>query len=288
VQLIYYTEIDHVQKQVDYLLARLKSFQESNEPANLHLAFRCAAMDIITSYCFAKSHNTLETPGFKNHIIMGIQNSWSMSWLIRYVPWLVAVLRAIPVWLLLRMNPQLKGITDLRSQVENQIDETLRDPASLQSADHEIIYHYWLQLDSGKRQLRPSKNDLLHEAINFKFAGTDTVGNICTVGTFHVLNNKAVREILVKELDAIWPDRNATLAYEVLEKLPYLVRSPWIFLKIVKFDDIQTAVIKESLRIGVGAVTPLPRVVGPGDAEIAGINVQAGVGKLLIGMKRPG
>lgn len=146
-----------------------------------------------------------------------------MSWLIRYVPWIVSVLTAIPVWLLLRMNPELKGITDLRSQVENQIDEILGDPASLQSVDREVIYHHWLQLDTGKNQRRPSKNDLLHEAINFKFAGTDTVGNICTVGTFHVLNNKAVCETLVKELDAVWPDKDVSLAYEILEKLPYLV-----------------------------------------------------------------
>ena len=46
--------------------------------------------------------------------------------------------------------------------------------------------------------------------------------------------------------------------------------------------------IKESLRVGIGAVTPLPRVVGPTDAEIAGIHVPAGVGTFFGGSKQPG
>jgi cytochrome P450 len=39
----------------------------------------------------------------------------------------------------------------------------------------------------------------------------------------------------------------------------------------------QTAVIKESLRMAHGVVTPLPRIVGPTDAEISGFIVPAGV-----------
>ncbi len=39
----------------------------------------------------------------------------------------------------------------------------------------------------------------------------------------------------------------------------------------------QTAVIKEGLRFSHGVVTPLARVIGPVDAQIAGYHVPAGV-----------
>jgi hypothetical protein len=55
------------------------------------------------------------------------------------------------------------------------------------------------------------------------FAGSDTVGNATTVGIFYVLNDKRIYALLVQELEEIWPDPNAKVGYELLEKLPYLV-----------------------------------------------------------------
>lgn len=46
--------------------------------------------------------------------------------------------------------------------------------------------------------------------------------------------------------------------------------------------NIQTAVIKESLRLGHGVVTPLPRLIGPTDAEILGTTIPAGVTLLYL------
>jgi hypothetical protein len=47
----------------------------------------------------------------------------------------------------------------------------------------------------------------------------------------------------------------------------------------------QTAVIKESLRLGHGVVGPLPRVVGPQDGFIAGVHVPRKVCQLSFGAK---
>ena len=41
---------------------------------------------------------------------------------------------------------------------------------------------------------------------------------------FHVLNDKTIYASLVSELDELWPDKDYKMAYEYLEKLPYLVR----------------------------------------------------------------
>jgi hypothetical protein len=44
------------------------------------------------------------------------------------------------------------------------------------------------------------------------------------VGIFHILQNPKIREKLVQELDAAWPDKEHMMGYDALEKLPYLVK----------------------------------------------------------------
>lgn len=53
-------------------------------------------------------------------------------------------------------------------------------------------------------------------------------------------------------------------------------------LSILVADHSQTAVIKESLRMAHGVVTPLPRVVGPVDSEISGAIIPAGVKEISL------
>lgn len=64
---------------------------------------------------------------------------------------------------------------------------------------------------------------------------------------------------LLNDLKAAWPDPDNPMCLATLEKLPYL-----------------TAVVKESLRLGHGVCTPLPRVVGPSNAIIGGFPIPAG------------
>ncbi|KAF8877294.1 cytochrome P450, partial [Infundibulicybe gibba] len=133
-------------------------------------------------------------------------------------------------------------------------DKFLANPSLLENADHEIVYHH---LISSKRAM-PSRKSLLHEAVVLIAAGSDTVGNTCTIGTFYILENKDVHRHLFEELKSVWPDQDSHITLETLEKLPYL-----------------TAVIKESLRMSHGVVTPLPRIV-PSDTVIAGVRIPAG------------
>jgi len=90
------------------------------------------------------------------------------------------------------------------------------------------------------------------------FAGTDTTGSALTVGVFHVLQNPSIQSKLLQELVGVWPEKDVRVRYEVLEGLPYL-----------------TAVIKESLRLGLGVPETLPRVINQ-DMLINGVHIPAG------------
>jgi len=69
----------------------------------------------------------------------------------------------------------------------------------------------------------PTVDQLKDEAFSILAAAADTTGNGMTVAAYNVVNNPAIYERLTKELEAEFPDADATLDFVSLEKLPYLV-----------------------------------------------------------------
>ncbi|EEB92705.1 hypothetical protein MPER_08747, partial [Moniliophthora perniciosa FA553] len=110
-----------------------------------------------------------------------------------------------------------------------------------------------------KQADRVTKGWLVSEGLGLRIAGSDTVGNACTIGARCLVRDERARSKLVQELEAAWPDKKLPMLLERLEKLPYL-----------------TAVIKESLRLSHGVVTPMSRVVSNSGAVIAGHPVPPG------------
>lgn len=246
-----------VQDKVNILVSQILSHKD--DPVDLYYAFRSTALDIITSYCFAQSWSTLTYPSFHHPILLGMDQALTVIWNLHAFPILHSLLLVMEP-LIIRLNPNMKAFLDVRSKMASQVDNILRNPGLLDKVEHEVVYHHLMtpHPTKGQREV-PSRTALWHESINLIFAGSDTVGVTTTVGTFHILNNKRVYATLVQELQEAWPDPDAKMDYETLEKLPYL-----------------TAVIKESLRIAVGVVSPMSRIVGPSSANIAGVEVPAG------------
>ncbi|KAG5643782.1 hypothetical protein DXG03_009661 [Asterophora parasitica] len=154
-------------------------------------------------------------------------------------------------------NLPILAFIQLNGMISKRIDRILAHEDLLESTGNPTIYHHLLNTSEGDS--RRSRRGLIEEAFSLLQAGTEGPGNACTVGTFYVLNSPAVHKKLFQELLDAWPDKETSMGYRALEKLPYL-----------------TAVIKESLRMSHGIVTPLPRIVGPSSAVISGHTVPAG------------
>ncbi|KAF9530327.1 cytochrome P450 [Crepidotus variabilis] len=243
-----------VQGKIDLLVSRLMEYYHANKSANLDLAFRSLSLEIITSYCFSRSPNALDSKDFRNEVLIAIDHTMPMIWVFKHFPLIRKLLLNVPECFASVLKPSTKGILEQRKQMGTQIDEIMKDPSSLDNVDHETIYHHFLTPQPENVKLPPITRDwLLDEGLYMRFAGSDTVGNTCTVAAYHILNNKDVHSKLLDSLKEVWPDRETPPSYEALEKVPYL-----------------TAVLKESLRMAHGVVTPLPRLVGPTVAEIAG------------------
>ncbi|KAJ4481991.1 cytochrome P450 [Lentinula aciculospora] len=249
-------------EQIDKLLAVFSEHYSSPDSSvEMTSAYRSLTTDIITSYCFAECPNTLDIPDFSHPIIRYVEETFQDYWLQRHFPILTSIINNGPQKLVLWLLPKFKGYAGLKSGLERQIDKILDNPDILSSVEHETVYRHLLE---PKGQERPSKVALLHEAIVFTAAGSDTVGNASYVGTFYALKNDSIRGRLFEELSEAWPERDTPLRYAALEKLPYL-----------------TAFIKETLRFSIGVIHPLPRIVGPTTPEIGGLKLPSGASNLF-------
>jgi hypothetical protein len=105
-----------------------------------------------------------------------------------------------------------------------QIDAILWDPTELTHSPHPIIYHALLSPEANKGRPLPSRQSLLDEARILLGAGADTIGVSLMIASHYVLQNPHIRQRLEAELREAWPVLEEVPRYEVLEKLPYLVR----------------------------------------------------------------
>jgi len=196
----------------------------ANKSANLDLAFRSTSLEIISSYCFASSAHMLDSESFQHEILSAMDHTLPMIWVFKHFPLIKFLLLGVPECLASVLKPSTKGILEQRKQMGAQIDDILKDPSSLQNADHETIYHHFLTPQPENQRMPPITREwLLDEGLYLRFAGSDTVGNVCTVGTYHILHNKDVHQKLYQSLKEVWPDKDTPASYEILEKLTYLV-----------------------------------------------------------------
>lgn len=244
-----------IQRGIDKFLQALTQYQNPLRPFDLHHGYLSISMEVVTTYCFAKSFEAIDYPNFQHPMLLSLDSSGFMIFLMQHFPFVIPFILGIPHWLARRISPDSLEMQFFLKTLESQIDKILANPTTLESEEHPTIYHHFLATDA---QVKVSKKALQDESAVLLAAGTDTVGNACMIGTVHLLSNRALKDELVSELRAAWPDLDSPLSLEKLEKLPYL-----------------TAVIKESLRLSHGVVSPAPRVV-PFNTMIAGVFVPAG------------
>lgn len=147
----------------------------------------------------------------------------TLTWVLHAFPILYQIIFFLsPV--LLMINQSMKATVDFERKIGAQIDELMKNPEALETAEHEIVYHHLMKRHPNKgRHEIPARESLLFEGVSLVIAGSDTVAGTLTVGVFHVLRDDRVSSTLIEELEAAWPDKDTAVKFEVLEKLPYLV-----------------------------------------------------------------
>lgn len=90
------------------------------------------------------------------------------------MPFVKPMLDLVPIAVVGLLHPYMKGFLDFIAHLEKQVDAILRDPESLNRADHEIVYHHLLTPHPEKSHPVPSRKSLIDEAVVFNFAGVSS------------------------------------------------------------------------------------------------------------------
>ncbi|ESK87210.1 benzoate 4-monooxygenase cytochrome p450 [Moniliophthora roreri MCA 2997] len=261
--------LEHVvQERIDKLISQLLKNHRTSA-ANMNHAFRSVTLDIITLYTLRTSLDATSFPSFQHPAIIGVTNVIASAWPFKHFTTLKEIAIHLPSWLAVRMDPGLKANVEMNTQIEELVDKALRDSENEPNMnghddDDDSNVFYTITKNARiegklKQSSRVTRDWLIAEGANLRIAGSDTVGNTCTIGTRYLIKEDRVRIKLVQELENAWPDKGNPIPLERLEKLPYL-----------------TAVIKESLRLSIGVVTPMTRVVPDSGAVISNHPVPPG------------
>ncbi|KAK7049964.1 hypothetical protein VNI00_005395 [Paramarasmius palmivorus] len=279
---------DVIQERIDKLISQLvKNHKET--PVGMHFAFRSATFDIITIYSYRTTLDMTSYPSFRHPILLDISSRRTTLWLYKHFPFLVKFVRNFPRWLSGSLVPSSKAQLGVPTEVAKLVDEALQRssqaPISEDESDMNVFYSV-IRNAGTKNQQYVTREYLISEGVDLRIAGSDTVGNACSVGARHLVRDDRVRKKLVAELDEAWPDRDSHMPLERLEKLPYLVcsfssSSPH---RTKTHKVSKTAVIKECLRLSHGVVSPMQRVVTDTEVIIAGHRVPPGT---IVSMANP-
>ncbi|KAL0068964.1 hypothetical protein AAF712_003957 [Marasmius tenuissimus] len=206
------------------------------DPVDLMLAYRATSFDIITGYLFAQKPSALEYGGFSHSLLIAMVDAMLGIWLLKYLPLTSIFLVArLPDWIVKLRSGKRTGKRHGSMDGKRVIFDAFLDPEWL--AKHgDTKEEEGQDTKLGSPWIVPYP-ELMDECSGTQFAGTDTIGNACTIGTFYLLSDRAILKKLRKELDEIWKDADDCVLLEKLEKPPYLLRfsAPGAWNEISRF-----------------------------------------------------
>lgn len=233
----------HMQPIIDRLIARMELCAERDEEIPLFYAYRCLTVDIISEYVFAHQMGLLDRADWGRYFYSAWRSLWELSPTIRQFPFMMDAIMSMPRWITKLINPRALEVVDMFSDIDHQTKVLLdSDPETIKAQPHPTVIWELSKSDA----LPPSEKTfkrLAVEANGLVAAGFETTGATLTLMTYLVLSHPQVHQKLLKELEEAIPDPSKIPGALVLEKLPYFF-----------------AVVKESLRVSVGAYSRLSRV----------------------------
>ena len=113
-----------IQEKVSTFVAHLCESARTDKVVDLSYAFRCLTLDIITTYCFQKSFDSMDAPDFKDPTIEAFMTLAGSQRIGKYFPWIEAPAFKLVNFLspknLRALSPELgyvKGLLDVSVQI---------------------------------------------------------------------------------------------------------------------------------------------------------------------------
>lgn len=228
---------------IDKLSARMAEAGEKDEVIPLFYAYRCMTVDMISEYVFGKQLGILDREDWGETFYAAWRALWEMSGLIRQIPVIMDIFQAMPRWLLAATNPGALEVIDMQNTTNKETKAMLESDPSAYNARPFPTVLWEVSRNPNLPAEEKTFKRLAVDANSMIAAGFETTANALTFMTYCVLENPRIHERLNMELADAIPDPAKIPSWQDLEKLTLL-----------------SAIVKESLRISVGAFSRLPRV----------------------------
>ncbi|ROW15478.1 hypothetical protein VPNG_02255 [Cytospora leucostoma] len=249
-----------IQGLMDVISRRLTAeYAGTGRVLNLHDVWRCFAADNIMDLVFGSPLDLHLSPDFRAPFTGAITRVTNWSHVTRYLPILGAATDSLPYWLSKRLFPPFEPIIAYRelTNLDRPKQEMSRQTATIRASHqatggadekprmgqtgHATVFHEMLASNLPREEL--SHKRMQHEAESLIGAGLETTAWTLALGSFYILHDPQVYARLQAELTTAIPNAAQIPPWATLETLPYL-----------------TAVVKETLRMGMGVIERLVRI----------------------------
>lgn len=139
----------------------------------------------------------------------------------KHFPILAVLMTSLPFWFANWLMPDGAGFLEMQQDCETQIRRLIQNAGAAEEKHVTIFTRLLHEYPNPDAELI---SVLGTEGMTVVSAGTHTTRHALCVGTVHVLQNPDIEGKLVAELQRAMVDRDGTVPYQLLEKLPYLVR----------------------------------------------------------------
>ncbi|KAF2728852.1 cytochrome P450 [Polyplosphaeria fusca] len=233
-----------IQERLGVMMERMSEFKKTGEVLNVSCMFSALGNDVVNIYSFARCDYRLESlhfdPTSRDAALAGLHSIHVM----KHVPWVHGVLKALPTSLVQRLQPALASFHAQQQTSRTQVEKILAGKnEEWRGKDHPTIFH--AILDSKLPPHEKTAGRLSEEAQVIVMAGTLTTASTLELITFWLLSQPETLRKLKQELRLVVPAIQdvGKVPLATLEALPYL-----------------TAVIKEGLRLSYGLSTRSQRI----------------------------
>jgi cytochrome P450 len=206
---------------------RLGELHDSKTVVRLDNALNAFTSDIITEYCYGKSWGFLEDKRFRSDTRGALLETANTLHIGQFAPWLIMLLRKIPIHILRRMQPGKATIFEAMEAVYDQAVSSFNVAPGNPSAETEKRENRNMfdnLVDPAVPASERTLDRLQDEGLVVLGAGTETVAHTLTMSMFYLCKNQDVLQRLRTELKQVLPTPSSTASLVELEKLPYLVR----------------------------------------------------------------
>ncbi|PLB35237.1 cytochrome P450 [Aspergillus candidus] len=222
-----------VETKINHLMERFEEFHREDKVVQLDDAFAALTADVITYYSYGKNWGFLDDKTFRSDIRVAVNELTTVWHFARFFGWVISAILALPPSIMCWVMPAKAVVFNFQKSIfEHSADSML--PGLGKGVGRNIFSKL---SDPSLPAAERSLARLQQEGLVVLMAGTETTGRVLSVGTFHLSQDKELREKMREELR-----QSGAKSWTELEKLPIL-----------------TAFVNEALRVGIGLTSRLPR-----------------------------